>query len=56
MPLILALLVASCSSLTRTDNFVVSMDRANWKFGRTNINIFMIAIYCKRIAYAILLR
>jgi len=36
--------------------FVASMDRTNWKFGRTNINVLMIAICYKGIAYPILLQ
>ena len=36
------------------EDFVVSMDRTNWKFGRTDINILMIAICYKGIAYPIL--
>ena len=38
----------------RREDFIVSMDRTNWKFGRTNINVLMIAICYKGIAYPIL--
>ena len=38
----------------QSEDFVVSMDRTNWKFGRTDINVLMIAICYKGIAYLIL--
>ncbi len=38
----------------RRDNFIVSMDRTNWKFGQTDMNVLMIAICYKGIAYPIL--
>jgi len=36
------------------EDVVVSMDRTNWKFGQTDINVLMIAICYKGIAYPIL--
>jgi len=38
----------------QSEDFVVSMDRTNWKFGRTDINVLMIAICYKGIAYPVL--
>jgi hypothetical protein len=46
--LLLDQLIPQCGDI------IVSMDRANWKFGRTNINILMITICYKGIAYPIL--
>jgi len=34
--------------------YVLSLDRTNWKFGKTNINILVLAINCQGIALPIL--
>ncbi len=35
------------------DDFVITIDRTNWKFGKFNINILMAAIVYKGIAFPI---
>jgi hypothetical protein len=36
------------------DNFVLTMDRTNWKFGKININILMLGIAYKSIAFPVM--
>jgi len=36
------------------DKLVLSIDRTNWKFGQTNINIFMLGIVYKGVAFPLL--
>ena len=40
--------------LPQRDNFVLTMDRTNWKFGKININILMLAIAYKGIAFPVM--
>ncbi|GAA3563741.1 IS4 family transposase [Snuella lapsa] len=40
--------------LPKQDKLILSIDRTNWKFGQTNINIFMLAIVYKGVAFPLL--
>lgn len=40
--------------LPKKDNLILSIDRTNWKFGQTNINIFMLGIVYKGVAFPLL--
>lgn len=40
--------------LPKTDNLILSIDRTNWKFGQTNINIFMLGIVYNGVAFPLL--
>lgn len=40
--------------LPKQDRFILSIDRTNWKFGQTNINIFMLGIVYKGVAFPLL--
>jgi hypothetical protein len=42
------------SLLPEKDNLVLSMDRTNWKFGDKNINILMLGVSYKNVAFPIL--
>jgi len=44
------------SLLPEKDNLVLSMDRTNWKFGDKNINILMLGVSYKNIAFPILFK
>ena len=37
--------------LPRQDKLILSIDRTNWKFGQTNINIFMLGVVYKGVAF-----
>lgn len=40
--------------LPKKDKLILSIDRTNWKFGQTNINIFMLGIVYKGVAFPLL--
>jgi hypothetical protein len=40
--------------LPEKDNLILTIDRTNWKFGQTNINIFMLGIVYKGVAFPLL--
>ncbi len=40
--------------LPKQDNLILSIDRTNWKFGQTNINIFMLGIVYRGVAFPLL--
>lgn len=40
--------------LPKQDKLILSMDRTNWQFGQTNINIFMLGIVYKGVAFPLL--
>ena len=40
--------------LPQQERFILSIDRTNWKFGQTNINIFMLGIVYKGVAFPLL--
>lgn len=40
--------------LPLSDQLIVSIDRTNWKFGQTNINIFMLGVVYKGVAFPLL--
>lgn len=40
--------------LPKQDKLVLSIDRTNWKFGQTNINIFMLGVVYKGVAFPLL--
>ena len=40
--------------LPKQDKLILSIDRTNWKFGQTNINIFMLGIVYKGVAFPLL--
>jgi hypothetical protein len=40
--------------LPKQERFILSIDRTNWKFGQTNINIFMLGIVYKGVAFPLL--
>ena len=40
--------------LPNHDKLILSIDRTNWKFGQTNINIFMLGIVYKGVAFPLL--
>ena len=42
------------SLLPDKENLVLSIDRTNWKFGKTNINIFMLGVAYKGLAFPIM--
>ncbi len=42
------------SLLPKQDKLILSIDRTNWKFGQTNINIFMLGIVYKGVAFPLL--
>ncbi len=42
------------SLLPNKENLVLSIDRTNWKFGNSNINIFMLGVCYKGIAFPII--
>ncbi len=42
------------SLLPKTGKLILSIDRTNWKFGQTNINIFMLGIVYKGVAFPLL--
>ncbi|PTT73232.1 hypothetical protein DD829_20145 [Chryseobacterium sp. HMWF035] len=44
------------SILPEKGNLVLVLDRTNWKFGSSNINILMLGIYYKNIAIPIMFR
>ena len=44
-----------CILLPHKPPFCLIMDRTNWKFGETNINVLTLAITCKGVAFPLLL-
>ena len=40
--------------LPQKDNLKLSIDRTNWKFGKTDINIFMLGVTYKGVAFPLL--
>lgn len=40
--------------LPKQDNLILSIDRTNWKFGQTNINIFMLGVVYNGVAFPLL--
>jgi len=44
------------SLLPEKDNLVLSMDRTNWKFGDKNINILMLGVSYKNVAFPIMFK
>ena len=42
------------SLLTNKTNLVISIDRTNWQFGKTDINIFMLSVCYESIAFPVL--
>jgi len=42
------------SLLPKQDKLILSIDRTNWKFGQTNINIFMLGVVYKGVAFPLL--
>jgi hypothetical protein len=40
--------------LPKQDKLILSIDRTNWKFGKTNINIFMLGVVHKGVAFPLL--
>jgi hypothetical protein len=40
--------------LPKQDKLILSIDRTNWKFGKTNINIFMLGVVYKGVAFPLL--
>lgn len=40
--------------LPKKDKLMLSIDRTNWKFGQTNINIFMLGVVYKGVAFPLL--
>ena len=40
--------------LPKQDKYMLSIDRTNWKFGKANINIFMLGIVYKGVAFPLL--
>jgi hypothetical protein len=40
--------------LPKQEKLILSIDRTNWKFGKTNINIFMLGIVYKGVAFPLL--
>lgn len=40
--------------LPKQDKLILSIDRTNWKFGQTNINIFMLGVVYKGVAFPLL--
>ena len=40
--------------LPKQDKLTLTIDRTNWKFGQTNINIFMLGIVYKGVAFPLL--
>ena len=42
------------SLLPKQEGFDLSIDRTNWKFGQTNINIFMLGVVYKGVAFPLL--
>ena len=42
------------SLLPKKDKLILSIDRTNWKFGQTNINIFMLGVVYKGVAFPLL--
>ena len=40
--------------LPKQDKVKLTIDRTNWKFGQTNINIFMLGVVYKGVAFALL--
>lgn len=44
------------SLLPEKDNLVLSIDRTNWKFGDKNINILMLGVSYKNVAFPIMFK
>jgi len=42
------------SLLPKKDKYTLTIDRTNWKFGNTNINIFMLGVVYKGVAFPLL--
>ena len=42
------------SLLPEKENLKLSIDRTNWKFGKTNINIFMLGVTYKGVAFPLI--
>lgn len=42
------------SLLPKQDNYILSIDRTNWKFGKVDINIFMLGVVYKGVAFPLL--
>ncbi|QMU66343.1 MAG: IS4 family transposase [Flavobacteriaceae bacterium] len=42
------------SLLPKQEGLILSIDRTNWKFGQTNINIFMLGVVYKGVAFPLL--
>ena len=40
--------------LSDLDNVYLSMDRTNWQWGKSDINILMLSVVCKGIAFPVL--
>jgi hypothetical protein len=40
--------------LTSQDKLILSSNRTNWKFGQTNINIFMLGVVYKGVVFPLL--
>ncbi len=44
------------SLLPKQEGLILSIDRTNWKFGQTNINIFMLGVVYKGVAFPFITR
>jgi len=44
------------SLLPKQENLILSIDRTNWKFGQSNINIFMLGVVYKGVAFPLLFK
>jgi len=42
--------------LPQKDNLILTIDRTNWKFGKTNINIFMLGVVYNGVAFPLLFK
>jgi len=42
--------------LPQKDNLILTIDRTNWKFGQTNINIFMLGVVYNGVAFPLLFK
>jgi hypothetical protein len=38
------------------DNLILVLDRTNWKFGKSNINILMLRVSYKNVAYPLIFK
>ena len=44
------------SLLPKQEDLILSIDRTNWKFGQSNINIFMLGVVYKGVAFPLLFK